>query len=239
MREVLRVGGVTVEVVRKDIKNVHLSVHPPSGRVRIAAPARVSLDTLRVFAISKLSWIRKQQERYSGQERETPREYLERESHYLWGRRYLLAVRESAGRAGVEVAAGRIVLKVRRGADSERRAEIMERWYRQQVRQAAGEFAAKWEKLMGVQVRQIFVRRMKTRWGSCNPRTGAIRLNTELAKKPRECLEYVIVHEMTHLLEPRHNGRFVELMNIFLPKWQSARELLNSLPVRHESWGDG
>lgn len=236
MREVMHIGGVTVEVVRKDIKNVHLSVHPPEGRARIAAPPRVSLDTLRVFAISKLSWIRKQQERFSGQERETPREYLERESHFLWGRRYLLAVRESAGRAGVEVAGGRIVLKARPGDGMDRRAEIMERWYREQVRQAAGELVAKWEKLMGVQVRRIFVRRMKTRWGSCNPRAGSIRLNTELAKKPRECLEYVIVHEMTHLLEPRHNGRFIELMDHFLPKWQSARELLNSLPVRHETW---
>jgi predicted metal-dependent hydrolase len=232
----IELGDIKVDVVFKDIKNVHLSVHPPNGQVRIAAPTRMSPDTIRVFAISKLSWIRQQQEKILAQERETPREYLNRESHYLWGKRYLLDVVEENTRPEVELKHGKMILRVRPGTDESRRQEIVEEWYRAQLKQAVTPLITKWEPLIGVKVERLFVQRMKTKWGSCSPKSRNIRLNTDLAKKPHECLEYILVHEMVHLLEPTHNARFVSLMDSFVPKWQFYREALNRLPVRHEHW---
>jgi predicted metal-dependent hydrolase len=236
MQTRVKLGEMFVDVLRKDIKNVHLSVHPPTGRVRIAAPARMSLDTIRVFAISKLPWIRAQQHKLNEQERETPREYLERESHYVWGRRYLLVVRECDEVPSVELSHNRIILRVHEGTERDRRESLMQHWFREQLKIAAQPLIAKWERLIGVKLSRVFVQQMKTKWGSCNHRAGSIRLNTELAKKPKDCLEYIIVHEMVHLLEPTHNARFMALMDLFIPKWQSRRETLNRLPVRHESW---
>lgn len=237
MSEQLQLGDMAVDVVRKGIKNVHLSVHPPAGKVRIAAPSRMSLDTIRIYAISKLAWIRQQQRKLQEQERETPREYIDRESHYVWGRRYLLKVIESDQPASVETSHTRIVLRVRPGADLAKRERVMEDWYRDQVKKAVPPLIKKWERLMGVNVERFFVQRMKTKWGSCNASAQTIRLNTDLAKKPPECLEYIVVHEMAHLLEPTHNARFVALMDQFMPKWDSCRSALNRLPVRHENWG--
>jgi predicted metal-dependent hydrolase len=230
-------GDLQIEVVSKDIKNLHLSVMPPSGLVRIAAPRRMSLDTIRVYAISKLAWIRTQQRRMMAQEREAPREYLDKESHYVWGRRYLLRRVEREAASAVELMQGKLVLQVRPGTEEARCREILDAWYRAQIRSAVPELIAKWEPVMNVKVGRVFVQRMRTRWGSCNPETGVIRLNTDLAKKPVECLEYIVVHEMTHLLEASHNARFTSLMDLFLPAWQHLRKRLNRLPVRHEEWG--
>lgn len=232
----IQLGDITVDVVRKDIKNIHLSVYPPSGRVRISAPSRMNLDTIRVFAVSKLDWIKRQQQKLQEQERETPREYLNRESHYVWGKRYLLQVMEDNKAPSVELRHSRMLLQVRPETDEWKKQAIVEEWYRNQVKQALPTIVAKWEPLLGVKVERFFVQRMKTKWGSCNPKKGHIRLNTDLAKKPRECLEYIVVHEMIHLLEPTHNNRFRALMDQFLPKWQYYREELNRLPVRHEEW---
>lgn len=232
----IQLGDITVDVVRKDIKNIHLSVYPPSGRVRISAPSRMNLDTIRVFAVSKLDWIKRQQQKLQEQERETPREYLNRESHYVWGKRYLLQVMEDNKAPSVELRHSRMLLQVRPETDEWKKQAIVEEWYRNQVKQALPTIVAKWEPLLGVKVERFFVQRMKTKWGSCNPKKGHIRLNTDLAKKPRECLEYIVVHEMVHLLEPTHNYRFRALMDQFLPKWQYYREELNRLPVRHEEW---
>lgn len=232
----LRLGDIAVDVMLKDIKNVHLSVHPPTGRVRISAPRRMKLDTIRVFAISKLDWIRQQQRNLRGQERETPREYLDRESHYLWGKRYLLSVSEHDLPPSLALKHSRMILTVRAGTGAPAKEAIVALWYREQIRAAASDLIAKWEPLLGVSVRRVFVQQMKTKWGSCNPRASAIRLNTELAKKPKECLEYIVVHEMVHLIEPTHNARFVALMDQFMPKWQFLRQKLNLLPVRHAEW---
>ena len=232
----VNLGGIAVDVVLKDIKNVHLSVYPPKGRVRISAPARMSLDTIRVFAISKLGWIKQQQKKLREQERETPREYLERESHYVWGRRYLLTVDEAVRAPTVELKHSRMLLRVRPGTDEGKREAIVQEWYREQIKLAVPPLLARWEPLLGVKVARFFVQRMKTQWGSCSPGTRSIRLNTDLARKPRECLEYIVVHEMIHLLEPTHNARFVALMDRYMPKWQHHRQALNRLPVRHESW---
>jgi predicted metal-dependent hydrolase len=204
--------------------------------VRIAAPKRMSLDTVRVFAIAKLPWIKKQQRKLQGQERETPREYIDRESHHVWGKRYLLKVIETDKPATVELSHGRMILRVRQGTDTVKRQAILEEWQREQLRRAAPPLIKKWERLMGIAVSRLYVQRMKTKWGSCNHRSGSIRLNTDLVRKPRECLEYIVVHEMAHLLEPTHNARFISLMDQYMPKWQSHREVLNRLPVRHERW---
>ena len=232
----IQLGDITVDVVRKNIKNIHLSVYPPTGKVRISAPTEMNLDTIRVFAVSKLGWIKKQQLKLQEQERETPREYLDRESHYVWGKRYLLQVIEENNTPSVELKYSRMVLRVRPGTEEWKKQAIVEEWYRNQVKQAVPELLAKWEVHIGVKVEQFFVQRMKTKWGSCTPHKKHIRLNTDLAKKPPQCLEYIVVHEMIHLLEPTHNERFRALMEQFMPKWQFYREELNRLPVRHEEW---
>lgn len=232
----IKLGDIAVEVVKKNIKNIHLSVYPPAGRVRISAPLRMNLDTIRVFAISKLGWIKQQQKKLREQERETPREYLDRESHYVWGKRYLLKVIESDTAPTVELKHRQMRLRVRPGASDEKKQAIVEEWYREHLKQAVPALISKWEPLLGVKVNRFFVQRMKTKWGSCCPGSGSIRLNTDLAKKPPGCLEYIVVHEMAHLLEPTHNGRFIALMDQFMPQWRFHREELNRLPVRHENW---
>jgi predicted metal-dependent hydrolase len=235
MASQFRLGDIAVDVVLKDIKNIHLSVYPPHGHVRMSAPARLPLDTLRVYALSKLGWIRQQQKKLRAQERESPREYLKRESHYVWGTRYLLDVREEKGRPRVDLRHRRMVVRVRPGTTSRQVHALVERWYRQQVRDALPALLARWEPLLGVKAGRVFIQRMKTRWGSCS-RTGSIRLNTDLAKKPPECLEYLVVHELIHLLEPTHNARFQAMLDRALPQWRFRRQQLNRLPVRHEEW---
>mgnify|MGYP003346749168 CR=1 FL=1 len=237
MRTQVQLGDLAVDVMRKDIKNVHLSVHPPSGRVRIAAPLRMNLDSIRVFAVSKLGWIRQQQRKLRQQEREPPREYLDRESHYVWGKRYLLKVIYADAVPDLQLKHSTLLLSIRPGTSADRRQALLDGWYRKQLKAAIPALIKTWEPRLGVKVERFFVQRMRTRWGSCSPSTRSIRLNAELAKKPRECLEYILVHELVHLLEPTHNHRFIALMDQFIPRWQMQRELLNRLPVRHEHWG--
>lgn len=232
----IELGDITVDVVLKDIKNVHLSVYPPEGHVRISAPKRMSLDTIRVFAISKLGWIKQQQAKLREQERETPREYVERESHYLWGKRYLLSVIESDEPPCIELKHRRMLLHVRPQTGEDKRQALVEEWYREQLKEAVPVLLERWQPRLAVQVERWFVQRMKTKWGSCNHKARTIRLNTELAKKPAECLEYIVVHELVHLLEPTHNARFIALMDRFMPNWQLHRQALNRLPVRQEKW---
>ena len=233
----LKLGDIEVDVHLKDIKNIHLSVHPPTGRVRISAPQRMKLDTIRLFAISRLGWIRQQQKRIKEQERETPREYVERESHYVWGSRCLLHITEAGGAPSVELRHNKIDLSIRSGASAAKKEEILENWYRSQIRNAVPRLIAKWELRLGVKVAAIYVQKMKTKWGSCNTKRRTVRLNTDLAKKPPVCLEYIVVHEMLHIIEPTHNNRFIEMMDKSLPNWQITRSELNRLPVRHEEWG--
>ena len=236
MATTIHIGELTVEVTQKDIKNLHLSVHPPLGRVSVAAPRHLSVSAIRAFAVGKLTWIRQEQAKLREQDRETPREFLHRESHYVWGRRCLLNVVEQDVIPAVSWSSNRLTLMVRPGTGEVRRGEVLEAWYRDQLREQAKPVVAELEKRLGVHVQRIFVQRMKTRWGSCNVKRRSVRLNTDLAKKPRECLEYVIVHELVHLLEPTHNARFVALMDQFLPGWPHRRDQLNRLPVRHADW---
>jgi predicted metal-dependent hydrolase len=237
MSQRLQLGDVNIAVIRKDIKNVHLSVYPPSGKVRISAPLDMDMDTVRVFAISKLAWVRRQQRKQRTQERETPREFVDRESHYVWGRRYLLKVVEAEAVSSVTLTHRYVILTVRPGTGRPAKEAFVASWYRQQVYSAAFELLPKWNSILSVEPHTIFVRHMKTKWGSCNPLPRSICLNTELAKKPRECLEYVLVHELAHLRVPTHNERFVALMDRHMPNWEVHRAALNRLPVRHEEWG--
>ncbi|MDW5551483.1 SprT family zinc-dependent metalloprotease [Methanosarcina sp.] len=232
----IKLGDITVDVVFKDIKNIHLSVNPPAGRVKISAPLRMNIDTIRVFVIFKIGWIKKKQKKFQEQERETPRQYLDLESHYVWGRRYLLKIIEINEVPSIELKHKMMILRVRPGADDKKKQAIIDAWYRDQLKKAVPPIIATWEPIMGVKVERFFVQRMKTKWGSCNHKACSIRLNTELAKKPKECLEYTIVHEMTHLLEPTHNARFITLMDQFMPFWQFCKNKLNQLPVSHEEW---
>ncbi|MBC7963306.1 MAG: M48 family metallopeptidase [Steroidobacteraceae bacterium] len=233
----IKLGEITVNVVQKDIKNLHPSVYPPTGKVRISAPLQMDLDTIRVFAITKLGWIKKQQQKLREQVRETPREYLDRESHYLWGKRYLFKVEEKDSAAYVSLKHNKMVLHIRPDTSDERKQDLLAEWYREKLKEVVPALIAKWEPLMGVRVEKTFFQRMKTKWGSCNNRSRNIRLNTELAKKPLECLEYVVVHELVHLLEPSHNSRFIALMDQFMPSWRNHREELNRSPLGHEEWG--
>ena len=234
--DILDLGELHAQVIRKAIKHVHLSVYPPDGLVRISAPKDMTLETIRLYAITKLVWIKSQQSKILAQERETPREYLDRESHYVWGKRYLLKIVPASSAATIEVKHSVLELHARPGSTETKHAELLEGWYRDQIRAAVPALLRKWQPLMGVQAGRLHVQRMKTKWGGCNPATGLIRLNTDLAKKPPECLEYILVHELTHLLEPTHNARFQSLMDGFIPHWRQVKAELNRLPVRHEDW---
>ena len=230
------IGDIPFDVVLKDIRNIHLSVHPPAGRVRISAPSGMNIETIRLYAIARLGWIKKQQHKLRRQERETPREYLNRESHYLWGKRYLLKIVEREAPSAVDVQHSAILLYVRPGSDLEKKQSVLDEWYRRQLKVAIPDLIGVWEKRIGVRVNEFGIKKMKTKWGACNPDARRIWVNLELAKKPKECLEYIVVHEMVHLLERHHNERFMALMDAMLPKWRSLRDDLNRLPVKHEEW---
>lgn len=232
----MRIGEFVADVTLKDIKNIHLSVYPPTGAVRISAPSYMKEDAIRVFALSKIGWIRKQQKKLCDQERETPREYLDRESHYLWGKRYLMEVVERNEKPRVSLNYNTLTLQVRPGASESKKGAVLDEWYRQNLKAEIAPLIRGWEKKLEVSVEKFVVRKMKTKWGSCTPKSHTICLNLELAKKPLECLEYIVVHELIHFVEPTHSARFISLMDNFLPKWRFYRDELNRLPVSHQDW---
>jgi predicted metal-dependent hydrolase len=226
----LKLGDIAADVVFKDIKNLHLRVGPPAGKVRISAPLRTSPDEIRAFALSKLDWIRHQQLKLRRPERETPREYRDSESHYLWGKPYLLKLIEGSQAPSIDLTNDQIFLRLGSETTAREKQALMQEWYRAKVTEVLPPLIAKWEMAMAVKVERFLVRRMKSRWGSCTPRTRRIRLNTELAKKSPELLEYVVVHEMVHLIERQHNDRFKGLMDRHLPNWRDLRKALNHAP---------
>lgn len=233
----ITINNISIDVIYKDIKNMHLAVYPPTGRVRIAAPLHVTDESVRLFAISKLGWIKRHQRKFQKQERETPREYKERESHYFQGKRYLLRIKETQG-AGYVVLKGKTYLDlyVKANATLEYKRSVLNGWYRSELKELIPELIEKWEKKIDVKVNDWGIKQMKTKWGSCNIEAKRIWLNLELAKKPAHCLEYIIVHEMVHLLERHHNEQFMALMDHYLPNWKHLKEELNKIPVRHADW---
>lgn len=236
MPETIRIGEIAIAVTRKDIKHVHLSVHPPNGRVTLATPKGTRNEVARAYAVSKLVWIRDQQAKLRAQAREAPRQFVERESHYLWGRRYLLSVRETEAKPFISLSHRRITLTVRPGSGRDKRTAIMHEWHKSLLHAAVPKLIRRWEPKLGVEVSGYFLQRMKTKWGGCNHRARTIRLNTELVKKPRDLLEYVVVHEMLHLIESTHSERFLTLMSKHYPAWREARAELNELPLGAETW---
>lgn len=236
MTETIQLGDIAIAVRRKDVKHVHLSVHPPSGRVTLVAPKGTRPEVARAYAASRLGWIRDQQAKLRGQAREAPRQFVERESHYVWGRRYLLSVAEAEAKPSVRMSHRSITLTVRPGSGSAKRAAVMHEWQKALLHEAVPELIRKWEPKLGVKVAGYFLQRMKTKWGGCNPRAQNIRLNTELVKKPKDLLEYVVVHEMLHLIEPTHSERFFMLLSKYYPTWREARTELNELPLGAETW---
>ena len=234
----LKLENIAIEVEQKDIKNIHLSVYPPEGRVRIAAPSQMDMDTIRVFAISKLQWIKYQKEILLNQERENIKEFLNRESHYFFGKRYLLKLHEINAAPKVEIDHKHIHLFIRPNANLEKKRTIIDEWYRTELKKIIPKLITKWEKKIGVKSNEFRIKKMRTKWGTCNTESKRIWLNLELAKKPKECVEYIIVHELIHLLERSHNQRFIKIINQFMPKWRFYRDELNSLPYSHINWGN-
>ncbi|ERP99108.1 hypothetical protein Q666_00145 [Marinobacter sp. ES-1] len=231
MTEVIELGEVRIRVTRKAVKNVHLSVHPPHGEVTLVAPTSTRLDVARAYAITKLGWIRNQQAKLRQQAREEPRQFVTRETLYLWGQRYLLEVEEKDTKPGVTWNHTRILLTVRPGSDHAKRTEVVHAWHKQLLHKAVPPLIRKWEQQLGVKVTGYYLQKMKTKWGSCNHRGGNIRLNTELVKKPKELLDYIVLHEMVHLLEPTHSERFTAILDQHYPGWRTARDELNALPL--------
>ena len=233
----LHISGLRVSVVRKGIKNLHLGVYPPDGRVRVAVPLTVSDEAVRIAVIGKLRWIRRQQAAFEGQARQSRREMLAGESHYYLGRRYRLAVSTTQGKSEVTIR-NRNTLELR-GSPSmtpDQRERVLAHWYRERLRALATPLIEKWQGILGVTVEEWGIKKMKTKWGSCNANARRIWLNLELVKKPPECLEYLIVHELTHLLVRHHDDRFHALMDKHLPRWQAIRKILNAAPLAHEVW---
>lgn len=233
----LTVSGIKVEVVRKDIKNLHLGVYPPNGRVRVAAPLVVNDEAVRLAVIDKLGWIRRQQARFAEQPRQSRREMVNGESHYFLGQRYRLRVHEQDGPARVAVRGiASLDLFVRAGTSPEQREAVLLRWYREQLKALIPPLLEKWQPILSVQVAHWGIKKMKTKWGSCNPTSRRVWFNLELAKKPAQCLEYIVVHELVHLMERHHNERFTGLLDTHLPQWRPYREMLNVAPLGHKEW---
>jgi predicted metal-dependent hydrolase len=236
MTETFHIGDIAIAVTRKDVKHVHLSVHPPDGRVTLVTPKNTRPEVARAYAVSRLGWIRNQRRRLRAQARETPRQFVGRESHFLWGRRYLLTVREDDAKPSVRLSHRSMMLTVRPGSSRARRETVMHQWHKSLLHEAVPRLIRKWERKLRVEVTGYFLQRMKTKWGSCNHRARTIRLNTELVKKPKDLLEYVIIHELLHLLEQTHSDRFVALLDRHYPTWREARAELNELPLSAEVW---
>lgn len=233
----LTVSGLRVSVVRKAIKNLHLGVYPPDGRVRVAAPLAISDAAVRVAVIGKLPWIKRQRASFAHQAREGQLEMVTGESHYFLGRRYRLEVIHGEGAERVRLRNHRTLeLHAKRGADADARAELLQRWYRDQLKALVPPLLEKWQAALRVRVSGWGVKKMKTKWGSCNAQARRIWLNLELAKKPLQCIEYLIVHELVHLIERRHDDRFLALMDRHLPRWRQYQKELNAAPLARETW---
>jgi predicted metal-dependent hydrolase len=236
-RHKITVNGLQIEIIRKEIKNLHLGVYPPNGRVRVAAPTRVSNEAVRLAVIDKLGWIKRQQARFGNQARQSRREMISGETHYFLGRRYRLRVVSNQEPPKILIRnKSTIELHVGPQADADKRERILQRWYRQQLKELVPPLLEKWQQALDVQVLECSIKKMKTKWGSCNPDAGRVWLNLELVKKPVQCLEYLVVHELTHLIERHHNDAFISIMDKHLPQWRLHRAELNRAPLAHETW---
>jgi predicted metal-dependent hydrolase len=233
----MRVSNLMVDTVKKDIKNMHLGVYPPQGRIRVAAPLKTSDDAIRFFVISRMPWIKQQQQKFSNQERESPREYVSGESHYFLGRRYRLNVISTNERPKVEIRrTTHIDLCIRPSTTVQKRKAIFDEFYRSELRKVIQALVKRWEGKVGFQVSEVRIRKMKTRWGTCNAKDRRIWLNLELAKKPLQCIDYVFAHELGHLSEKRHSRRFIQFLDSVLPNWEQHKAELSKDILGHFTW---
>jgi len=232
----VEIGSIAMQLNRKAIKNLHISVLPPDGRVRVSAPESMTETAIRMAVISRIPWIKKQQSDFAKQPRQSDREMVSGECHYLWGRRYRLNVVERAGKHEIKLGRGRLHLYVNPATTLENKALVLSSYYRDALKARIAELLPVWEDKIGVTATDWGIKKMKTKWGSCNTQAKRIWLNLELAKKPPECLEYILVHELVHLLERNHNERFKGYMDKLLPDWRERRDLLNRMPLAHNNW---
>ncbi len=224
----MNVAGIEIEIIKKNIKNMHLSVVPPDGRVRISAPLSIGNEAIQLFAISKIGWIKKQIEKFQNQQRQSEREYVSGESHYLWGKRYRMEIRYTRGNSKVELNGNKMIFTIHSESTANQRQNTLNEWYRRHLKVKLPSLFDKWEKVIGIHANEVKVKNMLTKWGSCSTEAKRIWINLQLVKKPIECLEYIVVHELVHLLEKSHNKQFVAYMDAFLPDWRTRKELLNS-----------
>lgn len=233
----LQLGPIEALIVRKPVKNLHLSVLPPNGWVRVTAPQNMNDDAIRTLLALRLPWIKKQQAKFSGQQRQTKRDYISGESHYFLGKRYRLDVvyKDESPKVTIK-GKNKIVLQVKPKSTTKKRQEILTDWYREELHSVVDELIIKWQKKIGVKVSSWGIKQMKTRWGTCNHDTAKILLNLELAKKPPACIEYVVVHELVHLIEKKHSEKFVALVAKYIPKWKSLKDELNSFILSYDEW---
>lgn len=233
----LQLGSIEVLIVRKPIKNLHLSVLPPAGRVRVTSPENMKDDAIRTLIATRLPWIKRQQGKFAGQDRQTKRAYVSGESHYFFGKRYRLELVYKDDVPAVFLKGkNKIILQVRPKSTIAKRHEVITEWYRKQLHPVVEDLITKWQKRIGVQTTHWGIKQMKTRWGTCNHKRARILLNLELVKKPIACVEYVVVHELLHLIEKKHTEKFVSLMTKHIPKWRSIKDELNRFVLSHEEW---
>jgi predicted metal-dependent hydrolase len=231
MQKNIKLSDISIKVVRKNIKNTHLSVYPPNGRVILVTPKKTRFEVARAYAVSKLNWIRSQQVKLREQAREFPRKFIDRESHQLWGQHYLMKVNYRNSKPSVVLSNKYIILTVPRGYNLIKRAKVIHNWHKTLLHTFVPLLIEKWERKLNVKVSKYFLQKMKTRWGSCNKAAGNVRFNTELVKKPKDLVEYIVIHEMAHLLEAKHNSKFIKILNVHYPSWRDARSELNQLPL--------
>lgn len=231
MTEILKFNDIEVELSQKEIKNVHLRVHPPLGKVTLSAPEDMNKELLRVYVSSKLGWIRRQRKKIISQKREPDYLYITNESHYFFGKRYLLKVSESENKSQVFLHHNHVELVVPFDCTAEYKRNLLYKWYRKELRTYLSYTVDKYVKIIDVSPKSFGIRKVKTKWGSCNDSAKSIWFNIELVKKPKECVDYIVVHELVHLKERRHNKNFIMLMNKYLPNWQVRKKTLNDLPI--------
>jgi len=233
----IRVSNLMIDTIKKDIKNIHLGVYPPDGRIRVAAPLKTSNETIRLLILSKKSWIRKQQKKLLNQERQSKREYVSGESHYLFGKRYRLNVIHTDKKPKIEIKKKTYIdFHVSQNLTTKQREKIFENFYRSKITKLVPILAKKWQKKIGVKVSEIKIRKMKTKWGTCNPVGKQIILNLELVKQPQHCIDYVIVHELAHLIEKNHSEKFIDIIEAVLPNWEITKDELNKGPLGYYKW---
>jgi len=234
---ILQVRNLNIETIKKDIKNIHLGVYPPNGRIRVAAPLKTKDEAIELLVISKIPWIKKQQSKFIKQKRQTKREYVSGESHYFFGKRYLLNVLKTKDKPRIEIKRTKYMdLYIKENTKYKKKEKIIENFYRAEIKKLIPDLLEKWEKILGINVNEVRIKKMKTKWGSCNPKDKRIWLNLELAKKPFHCIEYVMVHEMIHFAEKNHSDKFRHLIKLHLPQWEQHKKELNSSILSYSTW---